>query len=229
MGSPALANLEMIDDPQRAGAVLHPIRGRILRELAEPGSSTTLAKKLGLPRQKVNYHLRELEREGFVKLIEARTRRNCVERIVQATARSYVINPEVLGELGRSPEEIRDRFSSAYLVAAATQVVRDVATLRRRAEAVDKRLATMTIQAEVRFESAAAQSAFAEELARDVAQLIAKYHNESAPGGRAYRFLLAAHPAITKSEAEARAEASAHQSGRAATMNKEQQDDDHDD
>ncbi|MCZ6834149.1 MAG: helix-turn-helix domain-containing protein [Planctomycetota bacterium] len=216
MAHPAPQRLEIIDDPERASALLHPIRRRILSELHEPDSATGLARKLDLSRQKVNYHLRELEREGFVNLLEERNRRNCVERIMQATARSYIINPDVLGELGETPEGIRDRFSSAYLVASATQMVRDVATLRRRASEVGKSLATLTLQVDVRFATAKDRLGFTEELSNEIARLAAKYHDESAPDGRAYRFMLGAHPVITKSEAQAHAEKSKHQDGKEA-------------
>ena len=61
----------VIDDPAVAGVSLDPMRSRLLAALAEPGSATTLAARVGLPRQKVNYHLRELERHGLVELVEA--------------------------------------------------------------------------------------------------------------------------------------------------------------
>ncbi len=210
MGLPALKHLEIIDDPARAEIAMHPIRRQLLGELAEPNSASGLARRLGMPRQKINYHLRELEREGFLRLVEERPKRNCIERIVQATARSYIVDPGVLGELGDSPEEIRDRFSSTYLLAAAAQIVRDVATLRRRADAVGQRLATLTLQVDVRFASSQAQHEFAEELSTEVARLASKYHDELAVDGRAYRFTLGAHPVITKTEEQAGAEEAAH-------------------
>ena len=95
-----MPNLEIVDQPERAGVLMHPIRREILANLIKPDSASGLARTLGMPRQKINYHLRELEREGFVRLIEERTRRNCVERIVQATARSYIINPDDVGPSG---------------------------------------------------------------------------------------------------------------------------------
>ena len=62
----------MIDDAAAAEASLDPMRARLLAELAEPGSATMLAARVGLPRQKVNYHLRTLERHGLVELVEER-------------------------------------------------------------------------------------------------------------------------------------------------------------
>ncbi|MHC4427026.1 MAG: helix-turn-helix domain-containing protein [Planctomycetota bacterium] len=201
-----LAPLEVIDDTDRAAAVLSPLRLRLLEVLQEPDSATGLGRRLKLPRQRVNYHLRELEEAGFLRLVEERRKGNCTERIVQATSRHYLISPEVLGVLGDSPEEAGDRFSSAYLVATAASLIKEVAVLRRRAARAGKRLATLTIQADVRFASAADQAGFAEELGQAVTRLVAKYHDDQAPRGRLYRLMAGVHPVITKSETEAEAE-----------------------
>ena len=57
-------DVTVIEDPAAAEASLDPIRARLLAELAEPGSASTLAGRVGLSRQKANYHLRALERHG---------------------------------------------------------------------------------------------------------------------------------------------------------------------
>lgn len=188
----------ILDDDARVAAVLSPLRRRILDRLQEsPDSATGLARKLSLPRQKLNYHLRELERAGILELAEERQRRGCVERTLRPTARAYLIDPALLGSLGADPEALRDRFSSSYLIAVAARVVRDVAALRRRAARARRKLPTFTLQTDIRFRSAKDRAAFAEELARTVGRLAAKYHDES-PGGRAYRFFVAGHPAVTR-------------------------------
>jgi hypothetical protein len=115
-----------------------------------------------------NYHLRELEKHGLIEQLEERKKGNCVERIVRATARHYLISPEALGNLASDPGQIQDRFSSTYLVAVAARAIRDLAVLRTRAEKAGKKLATFTLETNVRFASAADQHAFAEELANAV-------------------------------------------------------------
>jgi DNA-binding transcriptional ArsR family regulator len=217
----ALPALDVIQEPRRAAAVLHPLRRQILDALAEPGSASSLARTLGLPRQKINYHLRELEDQGFVEAIEERKRGNCVERIVRATAAHYLISPDLGGSLDEDEPPITpDRFSSAYLIAAAARLIRDVAEMRRRAAGVGKPLPTLTLQTDIRFRSATDRNAFAEELSQTVAQLAAKYHDETAERGRPYRFVLGAHPVITKTPEQARAEELA------AQRNKKEPDDD---
>ena len=187
--------LDIIRSPDTAAKLLQPIRQQILENLGEAQSASGLARRLGLARQKVNYHLRELEKGGLVELVEERRRGNCTERLVKATARSYLISPEVLGALGSRPEEIRDRFSAAYLVATAGRVVRDVAELQGRADEAGQRLATLTLTSEVRFASAEARNGYAEELATALAELNAKYHDDDAPEGRRFRFFVGGHPA----------------------------------
>jgi DNA-binding transcriptional ArsR family regulator len=196
----ATAALELVRSTQAAASLLEPQRLQMLERLAEPDSAAGLARRMGLARQQVNYHLRELEKEGLVSFVAERRKGNCVERLVRATARSYVISPEVLGRLGATPEERRDRFSVSYLVAVAARAIRDLAVLAARAASAGKRLATLTLEAEVRFASAADRNAFSEELATELARLSAKYHTESGSSGRLFRFFVGAYPAITRQE-----------------------------
>jgi DNA-binding transcriptional ArsR family regulator len=186
--------LHVIRDSAAAAALLDPTRQRLLAHLTEPDSATGLGRRLRLPRQRINYHLHALERAGLVELVEERRKGNCLERVVRATARAFVISPEALGALGPTAEAAGDRLSSAYLIAAAGRAIRDVASLEARARKAGKRIATLTLEADLRFASAASRAEFAEELADAVARLAAKYTDERAPGGRRFRLLAAIHP-----------------------------------
>lgn len=191
--------LSVVSEATQAAALLDPLRLRLLEVLAAPGSASSLSRQLRIPRQKINYHLRELEKQKLVELVEERRKGNCIERVVVATARTYVISPAVLGPLGAGDERaVQDRFSSAYLIAAAARTVRDVAALRARADREEKKVATFTLESEVRFASAAARAQFAEELSAAIARVVARYHDESAPDGRRFRLLVAAHPAAAR-------------------------------
>lgn len=193
------AAVHIVRDPDCAAAFLQPARLKLLELLSEPNTGAGLARSLELPRQQVNYHLRELERIGLVEFVEERKKGNCVERVVRATARSYLISPEALGQLGHhSPDEASDRFSVAYLVQAAARLIREVASVAAAAAAARKRVATFTLEAEIRFRDAAERHQFAEELTASVAELTARYHDASAPGGRLFRFVAGVYPAVTK-------------------------------
>jgi DNA-binding transcriptional ArsR family regulator len=190
----------VIEDASAAEASLDPTRARLLAELAEPGSATTLAAKVGLARQKVNYHLRTLEQHGLVELVEERRKGNVTERVLQATAASYVISPAALSAVQPDPERSPDRLSAQWLLALASRLVRDVGMLMTRAARARKKLSTFAMDGNVRFASAADRSAFAEELAKAVTSLVSKYHDESAADGRDHHIIVAIHPTITKEQ-----------------------------
>lgn len=186
-----MRDVEVIEDPAAAAVALDPMRARLLAELVEPSSAGALALRIGIPRQKLNYHLRALEAHGLLELAEERKRGGITERVLRATAASYVVSPAALAETGADPDQTADRLSARYLVALAGRVVREVGGLARRAVAAGKRLPTMTIDTEIRFRSAADRAAFADELTVAVLALASRYHHDD---GRPYRLVVAAHP-----------------------------------
>jgi DNA-binding transcriptional ArsR family regulator len=189
-----MEDLVVIDDPATAGVSLDPVRARLLAELTVPGSATTLATKLLLPRQKLNYHLRALEKHGLVELVEERRKGNCTERVLQASASAYVISPQVLGGVQPDPAVSPDGLSARWLLALAARTLREVGQLLAGARKARRKLATFAVDGEIRFASAADRAAFADELGQALRVLVAKYHDESAPSGRSHRLLVAVHP-----------------------------------
>jgi DNA-binding transcriptional ArsR family regulator len=194
----AMLDVAVIEDAAAAEASLDPVRARLLSALAEPGSATTLAARAGLSRQQANYHLRALERHGLVELVEERRKGNCTERVLRATAASFVISPAALADVAPDPGRAPDQLSARWLLALAARLVREVGELITRATAARKPLATFAIDSEVRFASAADRAAFAAELADAVTGLVGKYHDETAKGGRKHRLIVAVHPSITR-------------------------------
>jgi DNA-binding transcriptional ArsR family regulator len=192
-------DIQVIDDPAAATAALQPIRSRLLSELAAPASAATLATRVGLARQKVNYHLHALEAHGLVRLADQHRWGGLTERLLVATAASYVVSPKALGPVASDPNREIDRLSASYLIALGARIVREMGDLVRRATETGKRLATLAIDTEVRFKSAADRAAFSHELAGTIAKLVSKYHDESAPGGRTHRLVVVAHP-LSKSD-----------------------------
>ncbi|MFE2944871.1 ArsR/SmtB family transcription factor [Streptomyces sp. NPDC059255] len=190
-------DVTVIEDPAAAAASLDPMRARLLAELAAgPASATMLAGRVGLPRQKVNYHLKALERHGLVELADERRRGNVTERMMRATAASYVISPLALAAVQPDPARFRDQLSARWLLAVAARLVRDVGSLITGAARARKRLATYALDGEVRFADAADRAAFVEELTRGVTALMAKYHVEQDGSGRDHRIVIALHPTV---------------------------------
>jgi DNA-binding transcriptional ArsR family regulator len=197
-----MLEVEVIDDPAAAAVALDPIRSRILSELSEPGSAATLATRLGMARQKVNYHLRALEAHRLVRVAEKRQWGGLTERLLVATAASYVVSPSALGPIAADPGRDVDRLSASYLIALAARIIREVSTLLRRSREINKRLPTLSLDTEVRFRSAADRAAFSNDLAEAVTKLVSRYHDASAPGGRAHRLVVVAHPLPQKNRAK---------------------------
>jgi hypothetical protein len=122
------------------------------------------------------------------------------ERLLVATAASYVVDPSALGPVAVDPKREVDRLSASYLIALGARVIREVADLLRRAKAADKRLATLAVDTEVRFRSPTDRAAFSRELTDAIATLVSRYHDESAPDGRAHRLVVVAHPLPQQSD-----------------------------
>jgi DNA-binding transcriptional ArsR family regulator len=176
--------------------LVDPVRVRILAQLREPESAAGVARALGLPRQRVGYHIRELEKARLLRFVGERRRGNTVEHLLQTTATSYVVGPRALGAMATDAGTVRDRFSSAYLIAAASRTINDVGVLRERAREAGRQLPTLTLEGDVRFSSPEQQRAFADDLTEAFVALVAKYHDDATPRGRRFRVVISGHPVL---------------------------------
>ena len=194
--------VEVIDDPMAAAVALDPVRSRLLSELAEPASAATLSHKLGIPRQKINYHLRALESHDLVRVADTRQWGGLTERKMIASAASYLVSPGALGPVAADPDRTQDRLSASYLIALAARIVREVKALLTRSSETDKRLPTLSVDTVIRFRSAADRAEFTRELTHAITHLSAKYHDETSPGGRPHRLVAMAYPMPPKTNSK---------------------------
>lgn len=179
--------LALIHDPNVAACLLKAPRDRILAQCREPRSAAAVARQLALPRQQVAYHVRELERAGLLEEVARRRVRNCTERLMQASARRYLVATDALGSLSPDPGELADAFSSAYLVASAQALAEQVARQREAADGQGLRLPTLALETEIAVADAEAQAALAEDLQRAVERLVRRHHRPDRAGARALR------------------------------------------
>lgn len=207
----SLAEIETVTDGQRAAVLVqHPVRRRILALARTPMSATEMAARMGMPRQRVNYHVRILERARFLTRAERRLRRNMMEQRYVATARSYVIAPDLLGPLAPHANAVRDAASASALVAIASRAQADLAHVVTDAEARGKRVSTLSLTADVRFTSAEQRTAFAEALQQAVTEVIARHTApfttpDGAPAdGRPFRLFVGCYPIPRDADAAAR-------------------------
>lgn len=124
-----MLDVDVIGRPEAALAALEPTRTQLLAELREPASAATLAARLGLKRQGVNYHLHTLEQHGLVEVADTRVWGGLTERLMVASASGYVLSPEALGVAAASPERSKDRLAASYLIAVGARIVREVGDL----------------------------------------------------------------------------------------------------
>jgi DNA-binding transcriptional ArsR family regulator len=183
-------DVQVLDDARAASLV----RGALLVALREPISSTSLATSVGLTRQRVRYHLKVLEEGGLVVQVGERQWGGITERLLIATARSYVVSVEALGDLAGGPARVRDRPSANYLIALAAQAIRDVNALMRRAEVEHRPLATLSLETTIRFATPADRARFADEISATIREIAARYHQSSSRRGRDHRLVLLVHP-----------------------------------
>jgi DNA-binding transcriptional ArsR family regulator len=186
-----MQDVEVIESAEAAAVALDPVRGRLLGELTVPASAAGLAARLGITRQKINYHLNALEAHGLVELAEERRHGGITERVLRASAVSYVVSPAAVSASAADPDANPDHQSAGYLVALASRLVREVGALARLAGAAGKRLPTLSIDTRIGFRSAADRAAFADDLTEAVLELAARYHHDD---GRPHRLVIAAHP-----------------------------------
>src|SRR5271155_2263542 len=112
-----MLDIQVIDDPAAAAVALEPTRSRLLSELVAPASAATLATRVGLARQKVNYHLHALEAHGLVRLAPERKGGGLTGRLLVAYAASLFVSACPLGPGAVDPNREVDRLSASYLIA----------------------------------------------------------------------------------------------------------------
>ena len=194
--TPALAplpDLATVADDRLATILLeHPLRAAILKEARRPSSATEMADRLGETRQRVNYHVTRLREAGLLTHAGSRPRRGLTEHRYRATARCYVLAPRILGDLSPSPRDVTDPLSADHLLALAVRTQDEVSRAAAHATERGERLATLSIDADLRFGSPEDRADFTRELHQAVLSLAARYGN--AEDGRPYRLVVGSHP-----------------------------------
>lgn len=184
-----------IDDAKAVRTLADPMRRQILKLLSKPGSAVSVARELGMPRQRVGYHMRELEKHGFVELLREERKRGCTERIMRRTSESILLAPDSFAEQRLHPQGVKDRFSNLYLIATATQMLREASQAEAANPAEDNQPSTFSLQFDVRLATPQDRTAFMEDLGREIAKLAVKYHQPQSRGGRPYRVVIGSYPA----------------------------------
>lgn len=155
---------------------------------------------MGLPAQKVNYHVRTLVDAGLLVPAGERRRRNLVEKRYRATARSYVLLPRVLGAMSAADTRVADAFSATHLLQLTATLQAELGDALAEGRERDVPVPTLSLDAEVRFHSADQRAAFAQAVQQAFTEAIAQFtepavepDGQPAPG-RPYRLVLGCYP-----------------------------------
>ena len=186
---------------------------RVLEEMQEPQSATSLAPRLGSVAPDAQLPPARARAGGLSRAGRGATAaRAASSACCKVTSRAFVVNPALLGALADDPAQARDRFSSAYLMATATSLIarRRRARPARRSGRSAPRHVHDGLRDRVRI-SPAAFRAFTEDLASAVAALAVEVRPAVCREAGAFASSLGSHPVVTKSDDQAAAEAAHHQ------------------
>lgn len=192
--------IHCITDLAQATEILNPLRLEILRLAREPVSASELSPQLNLSRQRLNYHVRRLARSGFLRKAGRRRRRNMIEQRYVASARAFLLSPELLGAVGADWRRVEDAASADYLLALCCQMESDVIRVWRQAQKSGKRVATLSLKSQFRFEDAQQREMFTRALQEVVVRVVTEHTSpnlqpDGAPSaGRPYRLVLGCYP-----------------------------------
>ncbi len=104
--SDQLVPTRVFSDPKLAHSVLQPTRWRILNELATGEKcAKDLAKAFNTSEQVICYHLRELERTGFVSLERTVKKRGAMAKYYKAEQKAIAIIPK-FGNAGKGKQSL---------------------------------------------------------------------------------------------------------------------------
>ena len=161
---------QVIGSVGEARVLLKPLRMDIMHMLSEPLGCTELARRLGLTPQKVHYHVKVLEKAGFIEQVDERQARGLTEAIYQSAAHSVSFAPALVAALG-GREKLRDNLSIGYMMGLADELARD----SNRLAAMQDESPTLNLSAQIELADPARRAEFMDELQQLIQFLAEKY------------------------------------------------------
>ncbi|WP_241840488.1 ArsR/SmtB family transcription factor [Fictibacillus sp. S7] len=177
--------------PEQAAALLHPIRSEIVAALKVPASATEIAKMLNETPQKINYHLKALEKVGLVQKVGTRNVRNLVEVLYQAVAKTLILS-ESLGLSPETSQKLQDQHALAHVLSLTEAIKKDALQLMEQAEKAQ--IPSAVLQASVSLCGEKQRNEFMNEYFSLLHQLIEKYQSGEKENGEEYQVSIAIYP-----------------------------------
>jgi DNA-binding transcriptional ArsR family regulator len=186
------ADVYRLETPEQALALLNPMRADILRLLAEPASASEVGRRMGEAPQKINYHLKSLEKVGLVRRDGTRQVKNLVEVLYRAVARTFVI-PDSFGWSEELTGRMKDEGALRQLINAAERIRTDAMKLMEVSESCGD-VPSAVLETELALPDEATRERFLQDYAEAVKGVVRKYRAASANEGESFRAVLAVYP-----------------------------------
>lgn len=186
--------------PEQVTALLNPLRGEILSHLTEPASAAEVARRMNEMPQRINYHLKTLEKVGLVRRVGTRQVKNLVEVLYQSVARSFLL-ADSLGLSPQTVKRLKDQSSLAHLIHVTERIKKDVLQLMEQAEQ-DQEIPSATVETQIFLRNEEEREAFIRDYTFLLRQLATKYQASSSTD-TAYQVVLAVYPEPGKGENDA--------------------------
>ncbi len=178
-------------------ALAHPTRVAVLEQLRTPQSAAAVARAIGAPRQRTNYHVKALLDAGLIEPAGERRRGNFVEQLYRAVASTFLVAPQVAWADGRRVDALRSQLPLEHLVRLGESLQRAASGLLDRAAFDGEEIAAAAVEATAHFADEATRAAFLEEFLDALQPLLKKY---GARKGDPYRVALAVYPDETEGQ-----------------------------
>lgn len=194
--NPKISETHVVRSPEQAAALLNPLRAEILAHTREPASAAEVARKIGDSPQRINYHLKALEKVGLVRRVGARQVRNLVEVLYQAIAKSFLLS-EAVGLDSWAAERIKEQGSLAHLITLSERIRRDALLLMEQSE-TEREIPSASLQMKVHLDSEERRNAFLRDYAAMLEELVSRYGAAEDSDENAFRVAAVIYPEIPK-------------------------------
>ncbi|WP_028778473.1 ArsR/SmtB family transcription factor [Shimazuella kribbensis] len=185
----------LVELPEQASALINPLRAEILAQLKQPSSATEVAKKLNETPQRINYHLKTLQRVGLVTKVGSRQVRNLVEVLYQSIAKTFLL-AETLSISKETIQKIKDQGSLLHLIHTSERMKKDALMLMEQSDE-NEVIPSASLQMQVNLAHESIREQFVEDYVSLVKDLVERYHSEKQKT-HPYQVVLSVYPDLNQ-------------------------------
>ncbi len=92
-----MEQFKIIDQYEQLKSLGDPFRSKIMMRLIEkPYTGQQLSEIFELSRARIHYHLKELEKNGFIRVVKKEEKNGIIQKFYQSVAKGFIISSELL-------------------------------------------------------------------------------------------------------------------------------------